>query len=127
MSVLSLSLSLTRGCTAADLNTRPYITNLPATINVTEDQKTGFTLATLTFNDDTPQSVALEPDCSVDPVAESYKFTYEVGSESPRSIGFLGHPFLSHSPRFTGFLGHPLLSHSPLFSVCPRHLWVTRF
>ncbi|XP_076456442.1 cadherin-99C-like isoform X2 [Babylonia areolata] len=63
-----------------NLNTRPEIVNLPATINVTEDRTTGFTLTTLTFTDTTPQTLTLEPECSVDPVAESYKFTYEVGT-----------------------------------------------
>ncbi|KAK7483133.1 hypothetical protein BaRGS_00025629 [Batillaria attramentaria] len=61
-----------------NLNERPVISNLPATINVTEDRVTGFDLLTLTFSDD--DNVALEPTCSVDPVAENYKFTYEVGT-----------------------------------------------
>ncbi|XP_070209794.1 cadherin-related family member 1a-like [Littorina saxatilis] len=66
-----------------NLNSRPYITNLPSSINVTEDQIGGFDLGrTLTYGDDTPQTnqAALEPDCSVDPVSESYKFTYETGT-----------------------------------------------
>ncbi|XP_070209665.1 uncharacterized protein [Littorina saxatilis] len=62
-----------------NLNTRPYISNLPSNITVTEVQTSGFVLETLTYGDDTPPTnhTALEPDCSVNPVSECYKIIYE--------------------------------------------------
>nr|KAG5688776.1 hypothetical protein BaRGS_030645 [Batillaria attramentaria] len=68
--------------TGADLNARPVISNLPATVNVTELQtQPGFTLITLTFSDpDNTGAVKLEPECSVDPSSESFKFHYETNT-----------------------------------------------
>ena len=63
----------------SDLNTRPVISNMPTSVNLSESLVSGTTLLTLTFSDDTPHD-SLVPSCSVDPAAESYKFTYDTGS-----------------------------------------------
>ncbi|KAK6960243.1 cadherin-related family member 1, partial [Biomphalaria glabrata] len=62
------------------LNTRPSITNLPATVKFPETTPAGTTLITLTLQDPDIFDATLVPTCSVVPNGEEYKFTYESGT-----------------------------------------------
>ncbi|KAK6167551.1 hypothetical protein SNE40_021550 [Patella caerulea] len=62
-----------------DMNQRPVFSNLPANITIKEDATAEQVITILTFNDDSVPFDA-EPQCSVWPNSEKYKFTYDTRS-----------------------------------------------
>ncbi|XP_059159706.1 protocadherin Fat 4-like [Physella acuta] len=69
--------------TITNMNARPQITNLPATLNILENEASGYNIMTLTFSD-LDYTVPQIPTCTVVPSGEQYKFTYESGTHKLR-------------------------------------------
>ncbi|RUS76155.1 hypothetical protein EGW08_016067, partial [Elysia chlorotica] len=66
--------------TIDNLNDRPQITNLPASVTIPETTVGGFQLITLTFTDVDTYVSQLIPTCTVVPAGDQYKFTYVSGT-----------------------------------------------
>lgn len=66
------------------LNTRPQILNLPITVSIPETTPSGFTIATLTVQDPDVFVPQMVPTCTVAPISEQYKFSFETGSHKIR-------------------------------------------
>ncbi|XP_059170386.1 protocadherin Fat 4-like [Physella acuta] len=70
--------------TLTNMNSRPLITNLPATMTVLETAASGYNIMTLTFSDSDIYVPQLVPTCTVVPNGDQYKFTYESGTQKLR-------------------------------------------